>query len=214
MNEDGVRAALDQHRAQIIDALRSSAPRTAEDALWALRAMHEAMPLDALLRSPSEVLRQEGIERFGYPAEAPALPLVIDIARRDPIQNLRTGALDVLARSTQVPDVVKLFGEILDGTDGPLAIAATTAIERSKAVALAPQLRQVIVQRAEVDRKVAAIRALAELRDAESVSVLAARLNEAQPVRGEVGLALNTLLNASRNIDEWETWAQQQGYLH
>ena len=52
-----------------------------------------------------------------------------------------------------------------------------------------------------------------ELRDAESVSVLAARLNEPQPVRAEVAGALDLLLHDERSDTEWETWAKQQGFL-
>ncbi|HET9622380.1 MAG TPA: HEAT repeat domain-containing protein [Kofleriaceae bacterium] len=213
MDEEAARTALHNHEAQLRAAVANQDERVANDALQALTAMKVPLPLEALLRATSERLRETGIDQAGFEPAPAAVPLLVQIASGDPVPRLRQRALQVLAERYHGPEATKLFDHLLDDTDDEISAAAAAAIARAGDSSLAPHLRQVIAPPVGNVRAVGAIRALAKLADTASVSAIAARLNDAQPVGGEASLALNILIKAGRSYVEWQAWAKRQGYL-
>lgn len=214
LTDDKAREALRNHLPQLRAAVASPNERVADDALWTLRTMQVPLPLEVLLRSRSERFRETGIEQAGIAQDPAAMPLLVELALKDPVPNIRQRAIQVISERFHGPETEKLLAQLLGDADEQIAAEAATAVARAGATALAPDLRQIVARPTGKARLIAAIRALAKLKDAAAVPAIAARLNDEQPVAGETSLALNSLVGTSRTYEEWQAWAKQQGYLH
>ena len=212
LDDRDARAALEKHLPQLRTALANPDERVADDALWALRTMQVPLPLDVLLRSQSARFRETGVEQAGLAPNPAVVPLIVEIALRDPALTVRQRAIPVVTQQLPAGERDKLLGQLIDDADEQVAADAADAAAEAGAVAVAPRLRQ-IVAKAGATRVCAAIRALAKMRDVASVPTIAAHLNDEPMTRGEASLALNALVGPRRAYTEWQAWAREKRYL-
>jgi HEAT repeat protein len=213
LGDDAVREALMKHLPQLRAAAGGPDERAADDALLALGAMQVPLPLEALLRSQSERFRETGIEQAGLAPNPTVLPLIAELALKDPVATVRQRAIQVLAQQEPPEERDKLLDRLLEDPDEQVAAEAASAAARVAAKALVPHLVQLVTRPGSDTRVKAAIRALAKLGDRTAVPAIAAHLNDEPTVRGEASLALDSLVGPPRAYTEWQTWAKQQGYL-
>jgi HEAT repeat protein len=214
LGDDATREALTKHLPQLRAAVASPDARVADDALLALTTLQVPLPLDALLRSSSERLRQTGVEQAGLAPDPTVLPLIAELALKDPAPAVRRRAIQVMAQQEPPVERDKLLERLLDDPDDQVAAEAAGAVARVKAVALVPHLIQLVARPGADPRLTAAIRALANLGDRAAVPAIAAHMNDEPMTRGEASLALDTLVGPPRAYTDWQAWAKQQGYLH
>jgi HEAT repeat protein len=207
------REALQKHVPQLRAAVASPDERVADDALWALRTMEVPLPLEALLRSSSERFRETGIEQAGIAPDPAVLPLIAQLALKDPAPTVRKRAIQVVATQEPPAERDRILGQLLDDQDDQVAAEAANAAARVGATGVSPHLRQLVERPAGDARLKAAIHALAKLGDRASVPAIARHLNDEPTARGEASLALDVLVGPPRAYTEWQAWARQQGYL-
>jgi len=212
-NDADAREALQKHLPQLRAAVASPDERAADDALWTLRTMQVPLPLDVLLRSTSARFREMGVEQADIEPNPAVVPLIVELALKDPVPAIRRRTLPVLVQQVPADERDKLLVQLLDDADEQVAVEAARAVGRGGVSTVAPHLRQIVAKTGGDARLPAAIGALAKLNDTAAVPAIAAHMNDEPVARAAASLALDALVGPRRVYTEWQTWAKQQGYL-
>jgi HEAT repeat protein len=142
----GVRPALARHVVSLRAAVSSRDFIVASHAISALKEMGERPPTGALLVAVGPSYREDGIEQAGATNDASVAPLLIQIAKADPEENLRTEAVPVAARLAAPAARDALLAALIDPAQPDHVVrAAIQAAVDTGAVAVAPQLREIVL---------------------------------------------------------------------
>ncbi len=213
LDDASVKAALSARVPALRAATSSSDSIVQAHAVSALEKMGERPPAENMLRASSSALRRRGIEQAATARDLTAVSLLVELARHDPEVVVRMEAIPVAAELA-APDVRDpLLADLVGDPDDNVANAAIKAAGVLRAAAVQAKL-EAIVAAPEGNRTGAAIDALAAIGAATAAPGIATHLNDrATNTLLSVKSALDALIGPARDLQGWQAWARENGYL-
>jgi len=145
LHDPGVRSALERHTDSLRASVASKDHIVQSHAITALQQMGLRPPATGMLTSMNGEYRREGIEQVKATNDTAMIPLLIQIAKTDPELVIRMEAVPVAAHLAPPATRDAFLSALLDPAQPPEVVeAAIQAAVDTGAVAVIPQLRQIV----------------------------------------------------------------------